>query len=228
VIDSLLLLEIGVGSLLKPNYEVYFWVLMGINLVLIAAAKTINQGYFSLLFRTAIINRNLLQNTKEDLKLNSTSSILLTLTYFLNISLISAYYLENNYSQLALILIGIFIGSAILKWTIMRFLKFVSEAKFGIHEHGMNHLIYYQIGGIILTPILFFSHFLKDSIHQYVIIGCLVFAAGLLLLREFESIARALNARISPIYIIFYLCTLELMPLVLILYLFVSNSNGLN
>ena len=124
------------------------------NLVLIAVSKTLNQTYLSVLFTTGVSNRQLLQKIQEELKLSSASSILLTFTYFNCVALIAAYALSEGYGTLALIIAGVLIGGMLIKWFFMWTVTFIGETKSGITEHGMNHLIYYQIGGIILTPIL--------------------------------------------------------------------------
>lgn len=228
MLNSILLLNVGVGEILNVNYEVYFWILMGLSIVLIAVAKTSNQEYIGSLFSTALINRTLLQRIQEDLKLGSTSSISLTAVYFFNLAILLSYISTTAYGSWALLLLAILVGAALVKWLIIQSFVFVTENRAGVMEHGMNHLIYYQVTGLILTPILFLTHFFDASIYHYVVIGCLIFCGLAILFREIQSIARALKARVSPLYIILYLCTLELMPLVLIIYAFVTNSNGLN
>ncbi|MBD3637968.1 MAG: DUF4271 domain-containing protein [Crocinitomicaceae bacterium] len=228
MIEQLSLLSVGVGVPIESNHEIYFWVLMGLNLIFIAIAKTLNQDYISVLFNTAIINRQLLQKTQDELKLGSASSVLLTLTYFSNLSIILAYTASGTYGKTALIIAGVLIGSVLIKWLAMWFVAFVSEFRGGISEHGMNHLIYYQVGGILLTPILFLSHFFSENIYSKIILGCLIISGLLILLREIQSLGRAIKSRISPLYIILYLCTLELMPFVLVIYAFVNNYAGLN
>lgn len=220
--------EIGNEILLPAQMDLIFWILMLGNLVLIAISKTLNQSYLGVLFTTGVMNRQLLQKIQEELKLNSASSILLTLTYFNSVALIATYAISEGYGTLALLIAAILIGGLLIKWFFMWTVSFIGETRSGIAEHGMNHLIYYQIGGIILTPILIFSHFLPFNTYTYIIIGCLIFIGVLILFREIQSIGRAIKARIGALYIILYLCTLEILPLVLFIYAFVNDFNGLN
>lgn len=201
---------------------------MSLNLILISIAKTLNQNYIGSLFSTAIINRQLLQKTQEELKLGSASSILLTVTYFTSIAALVSFVAVQEYGNTVLLLIGILLGSALFKWVLMWLLSFIIQFRGGIVEHGMNHLIYYQVAGIILTPILILTHFLPVESYQFVAWGSLIIAVLIILVREIQSIGRALKSRVSVLYILLYLCTLELMPLVLIIYAFVNNSAGLN
>ncbi|MCB9225040.1 MAG: DUF4271 domain-containing protein [Crocinitomicaceae bacterium] len=220
--------EYGNEQLLPVQLETIFWILMSINVVFIAIAKSLNQTYISSLFTTAILNRQLLQKIQEELKLNSASSILLTITYFNSIAVLVSYLAAKQYGNLALIIAGILIGGALIKWFIMWFISFIGENRSGIAEHGMNHLIYYQVTGLILTPILIFSHFFSENVYYYIVLGCLVFAGLIIIFRELQSIGRALKARIGVLYIILYLCTLEILPLVLFMYAFVNDFAGLN
>lgn len=222
------ILNVGSGTVIGVHYEVYFWVLMSLNLILISIAKTLNQNYIGSLFSTAIINRQLLQKTQEELKLGSASSILLTVTYFTSIAALVSFVAVQEYGNTVLLLIGILLGSALFKWVLMWLLSFIIQFRGGIVEHGMNHLIYYQVAGIILTPILILTHFLPVESYQFVAWGSLIIAVLIILVREIQSIGRALKSRVSVLYILLYLCTLELMPLVLIIYAFVNNSAGLN
>jgi hypothetical protein len=220
--------ELGNESFISRHLDLVFWILMSINLLAIAIAKTTNQSYIKVLFSTAILNRQLLQKTQEELKLGSTSSILLTLTYFNAIAVLATYIAFDGHGVVALILGGIFILGVLIKWLFMWFVSFLSENRGGIAEHGMNHLIYYQVGGIILTPILIISHFFPANLYGIIVVSSIVIVGILILLREIQSLGRAFKARISVLYIILYLCTLEILPLVLLIYAFVNDFNGLN
>lgn len=225
---SVHILNIGIGDPLAIDYQFYFWLLMVLNLLFIGVARTSNQQYISSLFRTALVNRQLMQTTQEELKLGSTSSILLTCTYFFNVAILLNYLVVQNHGISILLFLGILVGAALIKWMAMWSLIFVTENKRGVVEHGMNHLIYFQVGGLILTPILLLSHYLQPDYYEKVVSGLAIFLGLLILFREIQSIARAIKSRVGGLYIILYLCTLELMPLVLIIYAFVVDNAGLN
>ena len=213
---------------LEIDYEVVFWIFIGLNLVFFAIAKSTNQNYFKSLFTTAIINRQLNQNLQEDLKLTSTASILLTLTYFTSLSLIISHLAFGEYSIGALLLFAILTGLILLKWAIVMSIAYLTQTKNGILEHVYNHFIFFQIGGIVLTFILFATHFLPATWQEYISIGLAVIIGLLVLLREIQSLLRALKARVPVLYIILYLCTLELLPLTVIIYGLTNEFKGLN
>ena len=160
--------------------------------------------------------------------MNSASSVLLTFTYFISVAVLASYTFSQGYGVLSLVIFGILVGGALVKWFFMWFISFISENRSGILEHSMNHLIYYQVLGLILTPILIFSHFFPSEIYRYFVVGCLIITGLVILYRELQSIGRAIKARIGVLYIILYLCTLEILPLVLLIFAFVNDFAGLN
>ncbi|MEX1000773.1 MAG: DUF4271 domain-containing protein [Crocinitomicaceae bacterium] len=220
--------EVGQGVPILRDRELVFWILMICNLLFIAIARTVRPHYLSALFFTAIINRQLIQKSQEELKLLSFSSAILSCTYFINLGVLISYGINGDYGFFTLKIIGLIAAIVCAKWMMMWFLSFVTENKAGILQHGLNHLVFFQVGGIILTPIIILSHFLSYQWQSPILLATLIFVGFLIVLREFQSIARAIKARISLLYIILYLCTLELLPLVLVFYAFVNNMIGLN
>ena len=96
------------------------------------------------------------------------------------------------------------------------------------HFHIRLHLYYFQVLGLIVLPIYVLSFYLGDNIAQdsflngYFTKMNLYFVAALLfitiiIIREIKSLLTALNNRISLLYIILYLCTLEILPLILVI-----------
>lgn len=213
---------------IEINYELVFWIFIGLNLIFFAIAKTSNQNYFKILFTTAIINRQLGQNVQEDLKLNSTASILLTVSYFTSLALLISDLVFGEHSIAALFIFGILVSLILLKWAVIMSISFVTQTKSGILEHIYNHAIFFQIGGVLLTFVLFASHFFPEAWQVYISIGLVIIIGLLLLLREIQSLLRALKARVPVLYIILYLCTLELLPLVVLIYGLSNDLKGLN
>lgn len=184
---------------LEIDYEIVFWLFIGLNLVFFAIAKNSNQNYFKSLFTTAIINRQLNQNLQEDLKLTSTASVLLTITYFTSLALIISHLAFGEHSIAAILLFSILVGMSLLKWAIVMSIAFLTQTKIGILEHIYNHFIFFQVGGIILTFILFATHFLPSAYQEYISIGLAVLIGLLILLREIQSLLRALKGKSTSV-----------------------------
>lgn len=205
------------------SFNIIFWILILVNLICLSASKSLNSSYLKSLFTTGIFNRQLLQNFQEELRLFSLSSFLLTLAYLNCLALIlSMYFLQGVASESLMILGGVAVV-LLLKFGVMWLTGFFAQSTAGIYEHFLNHLVYMQIAGIILTPLLIFTFYLPPGYRSIAIAVLAIITLLFLFIRELYSLARAVRSRISLLYIILYLCTLELLPLVLVIRAFVSE-----
>ena len=220
--------QIGDAAPIHETFNPVFWLFMLFNLVAIALVRTLNPSYLRVLLDTALRNRQLVNNLREDLDLTRFSSILLNFTFFSSVGVIiwMATLSDNNsdvlFITLALLLISI--GKLI----IIALTSLLTNTKLGIQEHLLNHFIFYQIGGVILTPILIFTHYVPESYKPHLMITLFSFIGLFIVVREFQSLVRALQYKISIFYIILYLCTLELLPLMVGIRVFILNSEVLN
>lgn len=181
--------------------------------MIFAFVRTVNPGYLRVLFSTAINNRQLVNNIREDLNLMRLSAILLNLTYFNALAIILWKAMDSKANVFILILAALLLFLALLKLIVIRVIAFLLNSKSALQEHILNHLIYFQIAGIILTPILLFTHYVPERYVNLTLTILLSLTGLFLVLREFQSLIRALQYKISIFYIILYLCTLELLPL---------------
>lgn len=218
---------VGEAVPVKGNFNLIFWILITINLVLIAISQALNPGYIKNLFSLAFNNRALVNNIREDLNFGKISSILLNLTYFNSLALIAWIAIKSEANLLIFALVGVFIAAALIKTAIIQLISFLASTKIGLQDHIISHLIYFQIGGIILTPILIFTRSLPDIYIESLLIGLIIIVAILIIARESQSLMRALQYKISIFYIILYLCTLELLPLVVGIRVFILNNGVL-
>lgn len=156
--------ELGDPALISNSFHWKFWLLIIINLMTLAYVKTAQPGYLSILFRTGIYNRQIYQNIQEDLRLSSAGSVLLTLASFNCTAIILSTFVSSTESGIIWLLLIAFAGMVILKFIIIRLLGFIFETRDGLSEHWMNHLIYFQIVAVILTPVLALTHFMAQSV----------------------------------------------------------------
>lgn len=207
----------GVEQLIQTSFDWVFWSLMAFNVFAIAYIRTANRGYFSVLFKTGIYNRQLYQNTQEDLRLNGAGSILLTLSYFNCVAIVATYLIPGSEHWLTFVILAGIAAVVFLKYGLIKTLSFVSQTNEGTSEHWINHLIFFQITGVIMTPVLCFSHFSAQSVQNSTMLSLALLVCLMIFIREFQTFIRAIRLRVSPIYIILYLCTLEIIPLVVII-----------
>lgn len=209
--------ELGDPALVNNSFHWKFWLLIGINLITLAYVRTAQPGYLSILFRTGIYNRQIYQNIQEDLRLSSAGSVLLTLAAFNCFAIIISSLVFNTESGNIWLLLAAFAAVILGKFIFMRLLRFIFETRDGLSEHWMNHLIYFQIVAVILTPLLALTHFMAQSVQGELFYGFALFFALAILVREAQSVIRALRQRVSIVYIILYLCALELIPLIVLI-----------
>jgi len=208
----------GEGDLLRPTFDWVFWLFMLFNVFAIAYIRTLHPRYFGVLFRTGIYNRQLYQNIQDDLKLNGAGSVLLTISYFNCIAIITSSLIFPDspvWVPLAF-LVGIVV-IFLLKYSLIKSIGYLSQTREGTSEHWINHLIFFQISGILITPVLCFTHFLSQSVQYRVMLMLAILVGIMIFIREIQSFIRAIRVRVSLLYIILYLCTLEIIPLVVII-----------
>lgn len=205
-----------------------FWGMMLANLICFAIARTTQPAYIGTLFTTGIYNRMLMQNIQGDFKINSLASTVLTLSYIIGVSalvMLAGYF---KFSLQSLIIPLLVTGYIVLKLGTIKLLAYVTQTQNGLNEHFLNHLIFFQISALTITPILIFTHFLPDEIQGLVLIVTISILGFITFVRDIQSLIRAVRANISIFYIILYLCTLELLPFVVILHALVNNNTVIN
>ncbi|MBK7127902.1 MAG: DUF4271 domain-containing protein [Crocinitomicaceae bacterium] len=208
---------IGQQNPLKESFNWVFWSMIFFNLVAFAYVKMRHPGYIPVLFRTGFYNRQLYQNMSEDLKLSSFASYLLMLAYQFTLALMLYVFIKIQNPTFVFILLGALILMNTIKFLFMRFVAVISQVQQGVSEHRLNHFVYGQIATFMLTPIMASVEFLQADV-QFITYQILAIVVILLILtREFQSFVRAAKQRVPIFYIILYLCTLELIPLIVLI-----------
>lgn len=220
--------QIGEPIQNPSQFNLIFWSLIAFNLIIFALVRTLNPGYLRLLFRTAFSNRQLINNIREDLNLRGITAVLLNLTYFSCIGIITWKTMHSDINNVILILVGALLISAFIKLIIIQLMMFFTNSKIGFQEHLINHLLFFQVGGIVLTPILIFTQYIPASYREIAIISTIILVTLIIIIRDLQSLTRAIQHKISFFYIILYLCTLELLPLVVGIRVFILNNGVLN
>lgn len=209
--------ELGTQNVLNREFQWIFWSLMLFNLITLAYVRTVHPGYITVLVRTGIYNRQLYQNIQEDLRLSSAGSVMLTLGYLNCFVLLAKTFIPYAPDSVIWILLPAAGVVLLAKCCLIRFLGFLTESREGLMEHWTNHLIYFQIITLVLTPLLCLTHFAPQTIQPLISFSIGIFVLCMILLREIQSLIRALKQRVPIVYIILYLCTLELIPLIVLI-----------
>jgi hypothetical protein len=171
--------------------------------------------------------------------LSSRLSIALVLNSIIVISiliyklLIKVIVPVESYLLYGLVVGGVFLLLGI-KFAIISLVNGISEAGDVLEKAKNYNFRYYQIIGVLLLPgiiaILFFPHstnidiqLLGQKSQNIGEVYCFLLLVISYIIRLFQSIRQSFDVKVSWYYIILYLCTLEILPLVVTYLLLVGK-----
>lgn len=193
---------------------------------LITIAKYRNSRVFVILSRLFVSSKNLDHILKEELRLNSISSIVLIANYLLVFGVsvfLKLFFIDHINFQLAIgYAIAVTLFSVVLQivglWVTGLITNESKTTSYPIIETVLLH----QGFGIILF-LLCLCWLLNpnySTIFQQVFFGLIGIE---FILRFFKSVVAVLRRGVAWYYIILYLCTLEILPIVAIIFLLKGN-----
>jgi Domain of unknown function (DUF4271) len=150
------------------------------------------------------------------------ANLLFNLSFFLLTSLViflvmKFYHLHPAELQgffLYLLLFGIVVGAYSLKTIGIRVVQVMADADFGLSEYEYNLFLINRVIGLFLIPVaLFLAYSPYYVIEPFVMTAVSLFAA-MIIYRMFRGLLNAVSSGVPVFYIFFYICTLEILPLV--------------
>jgi len=216
-------------SLLEP------WMLL-VFLLIAAAHAWIRMNYprrINKLFRSFLNVRLMRQTMREELSLSHRGSMLLSLTFVLIIALavyeIIAMWIPNKWPQglsFYLVIAGIILLLYLLKFAGIWFIQNITEGDYQLNEYKFSVFLHNKLLGIIAIPLvilltttpLFYydGEQIQRSFWAEILVTSTAFTVVLTyLIRIIRGIIAAWQIKLPTVYIIFYLCTLEFLPIAL-------------
>lgn len=200
-------------------------------LIALAALAYIRMVYskrFGLLLKTAARLQILRQVMREELLFSHQASLVLFGHFVMMASLI--IYAALNYYEvigkeslgisLYLIVLFSFLLLYLLKFLFMSVLKWVYQDKGLLREYRFEVFSVSKILGLIYLPLALISVSLNVGKLEWVFpLAALLFLVSFVF-RTVQGLVMSFSYKVSRIYIILYLCTLEILPFVLFLSLF--------
>lgn len=197
---------------------------------IMAAAKFSNSKSFyavGLLFIRFVGTENIL---KENMRLNSFSSIMLVLNYYMAFGLCAFLCLksltEMSASNSLLVTLFVLLGQFILDFVLLNLIGWMSGERSRIYPAIVNTFSTAQFFSFILLFLALIwiaerelGHVLAFSLAS---VFCLKYV-----IRLFKSSIAVLGNGVKWYYIILYICTLEILPL-FVVYLYISEHFRLN
>lgn len=211
--------DFGIASILLFAFILFVWL------------YTTNSKRLNQILKAFYINRYSNQLGRDEITFGNRVSIFLSALFIISFSLfifqVAHYYgLQTNNNDVIFFLEILVIISAIygIKIMIVRFFGFIFQSQKESSEYSMMIFLFCNILGLFFLPIVVCMTFVKDvSPLIFIYSGYGVFAL-LLLIRLLRGFLIGLNSiRVSKFYLFLYLCTLEILPFVIMVKLFMKN-----
>jgi hypothetical protein len=155
---------------------------------------------------------------KEALKIGFRTNTLLLLNFIVTFTLCSFLYFQKSFDGAInwLISLGITLAFLVLQIFVYRFVAFITGTKEIVEGISIINKNTWQFGGILMLALSYV--WILDAknykVYGFVLLGILLL---MLLLRIIKGILFSFNRRISWYYFILYLCTLEILPTIILL-----------
>lgn len=220
------------------NHDPQYWITIIIifSLTLFAWLKTSFNKKLSQLFNSFFSIRVNMLN-REEISVSSSVSAALSLLFLVVFSMFiyqfmllvnnnkafSFLYSSNPFSVYIKVFLILFF-MYLLKVLVVQFLGLLFDAQPISAYYLFNIFLYNQILGIFLLPLIIAVSFVKIiSPKQLLYAGIFVFFA-MFLYRLIKSVRANHSYKISKYYLFLYLCALEIMPLIVVIKAFISNT----
>ena len=219
---------------LKPiqiNRENTDWIsiILLSTFILITLSKAIFQRKFNLIWKSIYNIRNFNALLKEINIFNEFQSLLLFIVYLLNFSLflyfIIRYFMYKtlfgfNFNEY-LALAGLFTAFLLAKFIIIRIIGVIFKTSGKALEYLISKIIFNLVLGIFLLPVLIFIFYTGNIPMIY--IGLIIITLYYLYSLSRDFFIGVSVIKFSKVYLFIYLCTLEILPVMLLIKFFLID-----
>ncbi len=203
--------------------EPFFFILFLLMFILIGIVRWNYTKNFSEILQSVVNLRLTREVLREEIILASRASQIVMIVAHLSVALFiylmsKALGFEWFGVQLSGLLLYLSILALVLflyvvKITVISFLKWLLAGDFSLTEYEFNYRLMLKVAGLALIPVnLLMAYTSVISVSYLWLIGLVILGASVLW-RWVRGCSNALNLRISVMYIILYLCTLEILPI---------------
>ncbi len=190
--------------------------------ILTFSRKRVNQ-----IIKATYTNRTINQLIRDGDLFKERIAVAFIVIYFISISLFvfqaTHYYLNlkqfGYYSVFTFfIILAIIIALYILKLLATKFIGFVFKNNIANHIYLLNGFIFNIITGILLLPLLLFMIYSKGVTASFATNLSIAIVLALAALRYLRNIIIGVSfSKFSIFYLFLYLCTLEILPILIII-----------
>lgn len=194
-----------------------------ICLVILAMIRSASARRLNNVFRSAFYSHHLNQLEREGNLFNERLTLGMSVVYFSSLALLIYGLITSSPNGpvnlsgpelYALILAGTVLF-VLIQMFIIRITGYIMLTRENAHAHELNILVFNHMSGVILFPVVVTALYMQSLLLLYVGLALVVVTLILRWLRIF-SIGFT-NMRYTIFYLFLYLCTLEILPLLLII-----------
>ena len=169
-------------------------------------------------------NRFTEQLSREEHSLSHPSSVFLSANFLVTSSLfiLLAIFSQGNFAVLDfsflsfLLVVGIVLGIYFIKILTLKILGFIFDKTIVVNEYIFIIYLVNQIIGIAFIPVIIFIAYGQHTLaNAFVFIGVLLFIFSLIIRVGKGTITVFASGEVTPFYLFLYLCTFEILPLLL-------------
>ena len=190
--------------------------------VIVYFRKRLNQ-----IFNSLFSNRAINQLIRDGDLLKEVILIPLMSIYFITITLFILYFFKYYYNlhQPFLIYLYFFLNLFIMIITLFsfnvvlsRFISNIFKNQDATYYYLLNSYISNIIIGLLFLPLLFLFTFSDKIISDKILIICIIIIIFINLIRIIKNIISGINySKFSSLYLFLYLCTIEFLPIILLI-----------
>jgi len=204
----------------NPNLSEDWMILVFLaSLIGLAYTRRVHPTRINRLWNSAWNIRTMRQTIREEPN-TPRANLIFNTSFYLQAALV--IYCALKYSNHAwfslqglgfyLILVAAVFGVYLTKRLSIRLIKFVADADFGLGEYEYAVFMMNRLLGILIVPVSMLIVYAPTVFLPQIFIGGLILVSILLIYRLLRSLMTALELGIAPFYILFYICTLEILP----------------
>jgi Domain of unknown function (DUF4271) len=108
---------------------------------------------------------------------------------------------------------------------ILKAVQFIIGSDFGQTENRYRTIIFNQVAGYVLIPVVAMAYFIRSPLDEWLILACLAILGLNYLYRIGQSLITAFSYSANLLYLFLYLCTLEIVPLLIIVSVINTGDN---
>ncbi|HEY0030730.1 MAG TPA: DUF4271 domain-containing protein [Bacteroidia bacterium] len=213
--------DYGVASLLFVSFVLFVWLYAS------------NRKRLTQMVKAFYISRYANQLGRDELSLGNRVSVFLSLLFMMTFSMfitqVAAYYNYTNEASKSLFFLKtmLVISAAYsLKIIIVRLFGFIFQSYKEAGDYAMAIFLFCNILGLFLLPVVICMAFVKGVAPLVFVYSGLGIFGFLLCVRLLRGLIIGFNSiRVSKFYLFLYLCTLEILPFVIMIKLFMINFN---